>query len=150
MFNQHSYSSINIGDSVLVFQICNSNSARDDNFNVYLNNVYIGFLDLNYSSLVGSLFQGTSKTNYVIDGDFICPLTLMVNYFFDRSILIEGTNVLFMENAQNNGNNNAGSIGLRHYAISESGDSLINPRVVDDISFSGSSGDDITRYFTYP
>ena len=39
----------------------------------------------------------------------------MVVYRFDPSLLYEGDNTLFMKNTQNNGNGNAGSIGIRNY-----------------------------------
>jgi hypothetical protein len=135
-------------DSVLVIQICNSNAAIDDNFDIYLNGTYIGFVDLNQHAEIGSLFSATSKEDYLLDPDFTCDLIDMQNYFFNYGLLLYGTNTIFMDNVQNNGNNNFGSIGIRTYSIS--GDSLVNPRNVADLSFSGASGgEDFTKEFEY-
>ena len=43
-------------NTVTVFQVCNENSERDDNFNVFLNGNLIGNLDLNQNAQVGSIF----------------------------------------------------------------------------------------------
>ena len=150
LFNQHSSNAVDIGDSVLVIQICNSNFAKDDNFNIFLNNVYIGFVDLNFNDYSGSLFQGTAKTDYIIDGDFDCPIIDMVDYFFNSSVLIEGQNQIIMKNTEAHKNGNHGSIGVRHYKISATKDSLINPRAVADMIFKIPNGENDTLYFTYP
>lgn len=136
-------------DSVLVFQICNSNAAKDDNFDIYLNGTYIGHVDLNQHAEIGSVFLATSKEDYVVIPDFICELVAMQPYYFNYGLLLNGTNTIFMDNVQNNGNNNLGSIGIRIYDISITGDSLVNPRVVADPAFIGDSGVDFTIEFEY-
>lgn len=135
-------------DRALVFQVCNSNSAKDDNFNLYLNNNFIGYLDLSQNAQVGGIFIATTNTNAdVVSGDFACPLTLMVTNRFDPSFLIYGTNILEMRNAQNNGNGNYGTINVRNYLID--GDNLSSPCVVDNMTFSGASGTSSTLSFEY-
>jgi len=135
-------------DRALVFQICNSNSAKDDNFDVYLNNNYIGFLDLNSNAQVGSVFIATTNTSAdLVSGDFVCPLTLMNTYRFDPSFVFYGTNTLELRNAQNNSNGNYGVIGVRNYLVD--GDDLSAPCVVANLEYSGASGSDFTLTFDY-
>lgn len=135
-------------DRALVFQVCNSNSAKDDNFNVYLNDNYIGYLDLSQNAQVGGLYIATSSESLSLaSGDFACPLSLMDTFRFNPSFLVYGTNTLFLENAQNNGNGNYGTIGIRNYEII--GDTLSNPCVVSNLEYSGTSGASFTLSFDY-
>ena len=135
-------------DRSLVFQICNSNFAKDDNFNVYLNDNYIGFLDLSENAQVGSIFIATDNASAsLVSGDFVCPLTLMDTYRFDPAFVVYGTNTLELRNAQNNANGNYGEIGIRNYLIE--GDNLSSPCVVDNLVYSGTSGSDFTLTFEY-
>lgn len=135
-------------DRALVFQICNSNSAKDDNFDVYLNNNYIGFLDLNSNAQVGSIFIATTNASAdLVSGDFVCPLTLMDTYRFDPSFVLYGTNTLELRNVQNNANGNYGVIGVRNYLVD--GDDLSTPCVVANLEYSGASGSDFTLTFDY-
>jgi len=135
-------------DRVMVFQVCNSNSEKDDNFDVYLNGTYIGFLNLNSDSRVGSVFIGSTNANYAItQPDFVCPLNLMQTYRFDPSIILYGNNTIELRNAQNNGRGNFGSIGVRNYQLV--GNSLENPCDVADITFSFPSGENFTTTFSY-
>lgn len=135
-------------DRALVFQVCNSNSAKDDNFNVYLNDNYIGYLDLSQNAQVGGLFIATTNNDLsLVSGDFGCPLTLMDTYRFNPSFIVYGTNILELRNAQNNGNGNYGIIGIRNYEIS--GDSLSNPCVVANLEYSGTSGASFSLSFDY-
>lgn len=131
----------------IVFQICNSNSAVDDNFDIYLNGTLIGSVDLNASAQIGSVFIGDlDVATTIIASDFVCPLIDMVVYHFDPA-LIQQNNVVEMRNVQNNGNGNAGSIGVRNYLIT--GTDLSDPCLIADLSYSGSSGDNFTFYFDY-
>lgn len=135
-------------DRALVFQVCNSNSAKDDNFNVYLNSNYIGYLDLSQNAQVGGLYIATTNEDLsLVSGDFACPLSLMETFRFDPSFLVYGTNTLFLENAQNNRNGNYGTIGIRNYEII--GDTLSNPCVVANLEYSGSSGANFSLGFEY-
>lgn len=134
-------------DRTVVFQICNSNAQKDDNFDIYLNDVYIGAVDLNFNAQVGSVFIADLNTSVQItEPDFVCPLSGMVVYHFNPAIL-QGVNVLEMRNTQNNGNGNFGTIGMRNYLLD--GTDLISPCVVTNLEYSGSSGASFTFNFDY-
>ena len=134
---------------ILVIQVCNSNSAKDDNFDVYLNNVLIGSLDLNQDAQIGSVFIGINNSGYTVtQPDFVCPLSGMTNYWFDASSVVNtGSNTIFMKNTQNNNNGNYGQIQIRNYLID--GQDLIDPCFVANLEYSGPSGDDFTIDFNY-
>ena len=135
-------------DRTLVFQVCNSNSAKDDNFDVYLNNNYIGALDLNANSQVGSVFIATTNASATItSSDFVCPLNNMVTYRFDPNFVVGGANTLELRNTQNNSNGNYGTIGMRNYLTT--GNNLSSPCVVTNLIYSGSSGQSFTFNFSY-
>ncbi len=134
-------------DRRVVFQICNSNSAIDDNFDIYLNDVYIGAVDLSQNAQVGSVFIADLNTAIeVTEPDFVCPLAGMVVYHFSPGIL-QSSNVLEMRNTQNNNNGNFGSIGIRNYLLD--GTDLISPCVITNLEYSGSSGASFTFNFDY-
>jgi len=138
-------------DKVFVLQVCNENASRDDNFDLYLNNQFIGALDLNQDAQVGSIFIGSTDTNKVVtQPDFICPLAGMVVYHFNPLFLTTGLNTVFMDNTQSNGNGNAGTIQIRNYEIDPNNpNGLINPCVVSNQSFSPPNGGDWTATFDY-
>jgi hypothetical protein len=137
-------------DSVLVFQICNSNAVTDDNFDIYLNSIKIGAVDLNDDAEIGSVFFGTTYSSYTLIPDFTCSMSDMVIYLFNWEYLVIGTNQIEMRNTQNNGEDNKGSIGVRIHKISVTGDTLLgSPRVVADIQFQGDSGWSFMKYFEY-
>ena len=134
-------------DRRVVFQICNSNSIKDDNFDIYLNDTYIGAVDLNANAQVGSVFIADLNTAITLgSADFVCPLNLMVTYYFDPALL-QPTNVLEMRNTQNNGAGNAGSVGIRNYLLT--GTTLSDPCVITNLQYSGFSGDSFTFDFNY-
>ena len=135
-------------DRVLVFQICNSNSVTDDNFDIYLNGTKIGDVDLNSNELIGSVFIASTNTDLVItEADFTCPIGGMVIHRFDPSLLYSGTNTIYMKNTQNNASGNAGAVEVRNYEVS--GNNLLNPCDIQDLSFGGSSGSNFYREFTF-
>lgn len=136
-------------DRALVFQVCNENSQRDDNFNIYLNDNFIGYLDLSQNAQVGGIFIATTNANAnVTSGDFACPLALMVTNRFDPSFLVYGTNILEMRNAQLNNNGNMGTISVRNYLVD--GNDLSSPCVVADMTFGGApTGTSFTLSFDY-
>lgn len=136
-------------DRALVFQVCNENSSADDNFDIYLNDNYIGYLDLSQYAQVGGIFIATTNANAnVVSGDFACPLSLMETYRFSPSFLLYGTNKLEMRNAQSNGNGNYGTISVRNYLVD--GNDLSSPCVVADMVFGFfASGESTTLYFDY-
>lgn len=134
-------------DRRVVFQICNSNSVTDDNFDIYLNDVYIGAVDLSTNAQVGSVF--IADLNPLVElgsSDFVCPLTSMVTYHFDPAIVL-GANVLEMRNTQNNGNGNFGTVGVRNYLLT--GTTLGSPCVIANLNYSGDSGLSFTFNFDY-
>ena len=137
-------------DKVVVIQICNDNAAVDDNFDVLLNNTKIGEVDLNQDARIGSFFIGSTNTDISITGledGFNCAIDDMVVYRFDPSLLYEGDNTLFMKNTQNNGNGNAGSIGIRNYSLD--GNDLSDPCDIQDLEYSGPSGNNFVKQFTF-
>lgn len=138
-------------DKVFVLQVCNENSQTDDNFDLYLNNQFIGALDLSQNAQVGSIFIGSTDTNKVVtQSDFICPLPGMVVYHFNPLILTTGLNTIFMDNTQGNGNGNAGTIQMRNYEIDPNDpNALINPCVVSNQAFTPPDGGDWTATFDY-
>jgi len=139
---------IDCPDRVLAFQVCNSNSAVDDNFYVYLNGTKIGELDLNKAAKVGSVFLATYDNNITIkDADFVCPILDMKLYYFDPKLLKYGNNVIVMKNVQSNNNSNEGKIEIRNYLIT--GNELSAPCKIKDLVFTGNSGIDFTIDFTY-
>jgi hypothetical protein len=134
-------------DRRVVFQICNSNSALDDNFDIYLNDIYIGAVDLSTNAQVGSIFIADENVAVELgSSDFVCPLSGMVTYHFNPSILL-ASNILEMRNTQNNGNGNFGQIGVRNYSLS--GTTLSSPCVITNLEYSGASGDSFTFNFDY-
>ncbi len=130
----------------LVFQICNSNAQIDDNFDIVLNGVTIGSVDLNQNAQVGSVFVASNDPLIITQPDFPCPLGSMQLFFFDPALL-SVTNTLDMINTQNNGNDNFGTIGIRNYTIV--GNQLENPCLVRDLEFDGLSGEDFNFTFAY-
>lgn len=135
--------------NVLVIQVCNSNALIDDNFDVYLNGTYIGFLDLNSNAQVGSIFIGdTNPSVNVTEPDFTCPLSGMTTYRFnENNLLVAGNNVLYLQNAQDNGNGNYGIVEVRNYVLD--GNDLIQPCGIANLEYSGPSGSNFTLNFTY-
>lgn len=135
-------------DREIVIQVCNANSKVDDNFDVYLNGVRIGKLNLNKNDQIGSLFIASTNSNLVVtDPDFQCPINKMEKYYFNPGLLNFGNNILELQNTKNNNNGNAGTIQLRNYLIS--GNNLITPCVVADRLYSGETGDSFTLNFNY-
>lgn len=137
---------------VFVMQVCNSNSAKDDNFDVYLNGNYIGALDLSINAQVGGVFIGSTDTSLTVtddSGGFVCPMSLMDVYHFDPSYLVTGNNSIYMENTQRNNNGNFGILELRHYQIEPDGVTLTEVGNIDDLTFSGGTGADMYLNFTY-
>ena len=119
---------------------------------MFLNGTYIGALDLNQNAQIGSVFIGSTDTNVQISvPDFTCPLSGMVTYHFDPSILVGGTNTIFMQNTQNNGNGNLGTFEVRNYETDPNDlTSLVLPCDVADVGWGPfPSGQDETITFDY-
>ena len=138
------------GDRVLVFEICNSNAARDDNFEAILNGHDIGSAIIQYDNYVATMFVGTTDYNvHVLDGqlDTDCPASLTTIHKFDFDIPIyNGLNTLDFNNIQMNYDGNYGVIAIRTFKINPDG-SLSDPIVVDDLEYSG--GDGASFHYTF-
>ena len=140
-------------DRRVVFQICNSNASRDDNFNIKLNGTQIGAVDLSTDAQVGSVFIADPTNTLTITGsDFDCPIPGMVVYYFDPALL-QPSNTINMENTQDNGNGNYGTIGIRNYELITDPNtgltSLADPCVIADLLYNPSNGQDFEVTFNY-
>lgn len=134
-------------DRVIVFQICNENALRDDNFDIYLNGTFLGPVDLSTDAQVGSVFIGNLDPSLnIVSADFSCPIIGMAVYRFDPSIL-QLSNTINMINTQANGNNNAGTVGVRNYLLS--GTDLSSPCVIADLTYGPPDGADAILTFDY-
>jgi hypothetical protein len=139
---------IDCPDRELVFQVCNSNKAIDDNFDVFLNDQFIGQLDLSVNDNVGAVFIASLDPDLIItDPDFSCPISKMKVYRFDPEIVRFGENILVMKNTKNNRNNNEGSIEIRNYL--RQGINLVEPCKVTDLGYMMASGADFRVIFNY-
>ena len=135
-------------DRVLVFQICNSNKAKDDNFFAYLNGRKIGEIELNSNDLVGSVFLASTDNSIKIkDADFVCHINKVKHYYFDPKLVNFGLNTIYLKNVKNNNNSNEGTIELRNYRLT--GNHLSEPCVVKNLNYNGRSGEDFTITFEY-
>ena len=135
-------------DRELVFQVCNSNKAIDDNFDVFLNDQLIGKLDLSVNDDVGSVFIASMDPDLVItDPDFSCPISKMQVFRFSPDIVRFGENTLVLKNTRNNGNGNEGSIEIRNYL--KKGTNLTDPCKVTDLKYGMASGSDYKIVFNY-
>ena len=135
-------------DRVMVFQVCNSNNAKDDDFEVLLNGIIIGKLNLNSNDKVGSVFIASNDHNIkIVEPDFTCPLSNMNVYFFDPTIVKFGNNKITMNNIFKNKNQNMGTIEIRNYLLN--GYDLISPCTVNNFQFKGGDGVDFDFNFNY-
>jgi hypothetical protein len=136
----------NCPDRELVFQVCNANRAKDDYFEVFLNDGSIGFLDLGSNDLVGSVFIASNKKKYDIkEPDFICPMAKMKVYYFDSDLVKFGENKIYLKNLKKNNNGNRGTISVRNYKIVDN--TLISPCMISDMDFGGADGESFESVF---
>jgi hypothetical protein len=132
---------------VVVFQICNENAVTDDNFNIYLNNTYIGAVDLSAMAQVGSVFIASEDPSLTItSADFACPIVGMVVYRFNPALL-QTNNTIEMRNTQDNGSGNAGTLGIRNYLLT--GTNLSAPCIIADLTYEPDAGEDAVLNFDY-
>lgn len=133
---------------VVVFQICNSNRIPDDNFEIQLNGNIIGNVALGAAALVGSVFIASSNTNLIlVDPTSQCPINVMVKYFFNESIIIDGINTIFMRNTRDNGAGNAGIIDVKVYDVLDN--VLVNPITTNNVPYSPGRGQNFTTTFVF-
>lgn len=126
-------------NQTIVISICNNGATIQDNFDIVLNGVTIGSVDLSAASQDGSVMVASSVPQIITQPNFVCPLNNMTLSFFDPS-LISYRNEIKMVNTQNNGNGNIGTLNISNYSVV--GNQLETPCNVDDFNFSGVSGDD--------
>ena len=100
-------------NQTIVLSICNTAATIQDNFDIVLNGVTIGSVDLSAASQDGSVMVASSVPQIITQPDFVCPLNNMALSFFDPS-LISYRNEIKMINTQNNGNGNTGNLSLIH------------------------------------
>jgi len=130
--------------NIFAIQICNFNAAKDDNFNVYLNNTYIGALNLNQDLQVGSIFIAGANNIHLPDQSLACPENLMNIYYFNKNLLnLKLKNVLEMRNTQTNNNKNEGVIKIIGYS------NLQNYCVLDYKTYNGENGASFKFDFYY-
>ena len=122
-------------DRVITFQICNSNAAADDNFAIYLNDIYIGQVDLSQDNVYnGSVFIGNTDPAVNVTENFTpCLIANMVVYRFSPSIL-KAYNLVEMRNIQNNNNGNQGSLIFKNYL--RTGNNLTSPVTLATLNYS--------------
>ena len=133
-------------DRRVVIQVCNANSITDDNFQVYLNDTYIGFLNLEANAQVGSVFIFDERAS-IEQADFACPIEGMVVYRVDASLL-KASNTLRMQNAKMNFAANFGTVQLRNYLLNSNG-GLVSPCTIVDLEYEGDDGASFEFSFAY-
>ena len=134
-------------ERIVVIQICNSNSQKDDNFNIELNGIIIGNVDLNSNSQVGSILIASEDPSIeVVSADFVCPLVGMQVFRFNPALL-QASNTIRMINTQSNDNGNYGTVGIRNYL--KTGNELSSPCVIGDLTYSGPTGSSFDLEFGY-
>lgn len=133
-------------DRRIVIQVCNANSIVDDNFNVYLNGTYIGFLNLGFNAQVGSVFIFDPSAT-IAQPDFSCPLTLMTTYRVDPKLL-KSSNTLVMQNVKINYAANYGTVQIRNYLRTAS-NTLVSPCAVANLEYEGPDGASFSFSFPY-
>ena len=130
---------------ILTIQIYNDNSLKDDNFNVYLNNTYIGPLNLNQYAEVGSVFIASLNTTLNTAG---AGFGLKNVYYFNPNLINKlSINTLEMRNAQVNNNGNQGAVKIIGYK--KVNNALTSSCVLDSRVYNGSNGQSFTFTFNY-
>lgn len=138
-------------DRILTMQVCNSNAAKDDNFDIRINGVDIGYLELGLNEQVGGMFIASLNNELTTNNEHsgvVCPMELMEVTHFDPTLLTKGVNKIDMINVHNNGNGNYGTFEIAYYDIDPDGDNLlVNKQPVASLTFNPSSGNDAVLYF---
>ncbi len=103
---------------IVAIVISNSNLAKDDNFEIFLNGNSLGTIDNSVNGVCsGRIFATQSGitcdnigglTAFAFCGGGVCSFPSLLT--FDPSLLIQGTNTLSIVTTQNNLNGNFGSV----------------------------------------
>jgi hypothetical protein len=103
--------------TVVCFAVWDSNASRDDNFDIYINDVFVAHCDLSADESTGVLCIGSlteldsvpNPDDYVSSG----PGIELTKAYFDPAILhLGGSNTLEMRNVGENFNGNFGSVSV--------------------------------------
>ena len=125
--------------------IINSNGAKDDNFNVFLNGSLLGHVDFSRNNVFQAyLFVWPATAEKIAqvkemydsetENDLVWTTTVISGPTPERG----SPATIFMQNTQNNGNNNYGSINI----------GFLGERVTD--SYEGASGANHTSVLEFP
>lgn len=120
-WEQFQVSGVNGGgkERLLVMQICNSNSARDDNMKIILNGTTIDeVLDHNSNSRTGAIYVShVGATISDLDNILVCPGENHEQISFDPNILNAWptNNAVTAETVQENNNGNYGRIVIASF-----------------------------------
>lgn len=139
-----------------VILIWNSNSAVDDNFDVYLNGTFLGNIDNSASGQTGRIFSTNTAITPSNIGTVLGINNLQSTIELNPALLITGTNTLKLVISQSNFNGDFGSIVAGQYVYE-----LINVNLWDtlatawnynvtDFSLGGAVGSYAEYTFTYP
>jgi len=122
---------------VVVVWICNSNAAKDDNIDLYLNNNNLGTVDLSLNDTIGGIFIGHPTAHFQGSETFsTCPLSKMVIKRFNPNYLFRSNNQVRTVLSQANNNGNYGRINIASYQLNND-DSLTNPCSLASIKYMG-------------
>jgi hypothetical protein len=136
--------------------ICNSNSARDDNFDITLNNTVVHNLNLSAEGVLNGCFL---RTHPLITSADICDLysgtfcmCVTSQYMFigdiDRDLFLSGNNSLDMINAGANLNGNYGLVGVWKFQIVNN--TIISTTSLLNSEYNGGNGVSFNYTFNNP
>jgi hypothetical protein len=136
--------------------ICNSNSARDDNFDITLNNTVVHNLNLSAGGVVNGCFLRThpliTNTSICVDyWDGFCTCGRSPDMFIgdvDRDLFVSGDNDLDMINAGTNLNGNYGLVGVWKFQIVNN--TIISTTSLLNSEYSGGNGVSFNYTFNNP
>lgn len=147
-------------DSDMAIWVANDNNAKDDNFELSINNKYLRDLNLgtdecNGHFILPSKYNGFDKDDIKFHKDVTSSISgCLPSWSSDNSSNISfSSNVpltkasssyaIDMENTQNNNNGNFGTIYSFQMCINPNNNQPVARRVLSSASYSGSSGSDI-------
>lgn len=137
-------------NKVAVIQIATSDGEINDDFDVFINDQYVGpvYMGGPTSSYVRSSFligkYGPSFV-YVPDGYYTYTIDQTDLIHFSNEILVSGTNNIRLENINDNNNGNEIYIIIRLYDVENN--QLVSPTWLETISLVGDTGDSFSSSF---
>lgn len=141
-----------------IIYVCNINSAKDDNFTLFLNNKDMGNIILETNFCIGSFFRTNESIEPTIDilefNSYCCrfqPPEGMTRMTLAPGDLKFGeTNTLFMKNIKNNDNGNYGSVVVAGVYYDEEQQKWVMCRRFLNTYYSGPSGQSFRFDFEIP